>query len=1219
MDNQTAQAFADFERFLMGQSAPALVGHALATVVRQDMRVVAQVVVRRAYSTSQQDRLAVLLAVRNKVYDIFFYRIVRFRRIYEFFPRFERAIIEVAPEGDRDAIAALFKRYPWQEIRPIGDIRDPRELALENRPDASVSADRFNEELYRNATHQILSAERRFQFSDNALQQNVAQSQAQVSEVFDDFVGLIKDAILRREIMLANVADRDTVYKHQTQFQIESYMSQLADLGIALINDDFLEHGVQIFEVIQTLAVSTGLDMSQLRRLHAKSELLNTAKIVDYSANRTGPLLLRSVLSIFPEWRPQVLLDRLRTEGKQNERNIALTILEAYGRDVYPLIVDALERCDASVPWYFKRNLAYLLGRLVTDQPALRSRACQALAGHLRKDGVQQVNAEIVTALGAIHNDQAVTALVGRLAQFTPDFGKTPESTDVVNRILAALIDIQTEPSLKAAVEFCDSHGLLEQYHEQLSRIALPESIRTAFETAIRKELRKLKMSFSLFGDARAVRGRLLALGSAEVPDVGALCDEVQAGLPADHEIAQVAARLRDIPAPPPPLGYDRAFHGLIQQGNLAEALSYAFESGIGGCLEISTRGGIQCQVSLRNGEVWHASAPSLFSNDLDAFFWIFALDRTTIGTLRFDPSRVPTDPRTLEPATPRLIREGLFRAKHVQQTIGSILSPESRFRRRQPSLPDKGFQTTGQLGPYQAVWACIANFVDLKTISDATQLSEHEIYRVLFDLLRQNLLEVETGGVDRQLATIDDALTALGLFLRRIEQNPTFFQSYQSGSEVCAYLSNEARDETIRSVAWALHTFLQRAYTLRQVLTPQKVDFCNRVLGLVSVYLRSGSDSDRRELLDFLDIYLPEEDRWPEPAQDEDAFIKSLLEQIENIDALNDPFDEMPDLRNADAGREIVDTLDEALAGTLGGDDGIGDIRSPRELLGESANEYAKPIRDFVREVERNLEAHRETPSAWLGLVQSPLELLVVAADRAGETDVRDCAARLDRAFKQQRQTESDVLTPAFCGYVLTEYRHLAELLPATFATTLPNEDVAAKKETLLVKFLLRQVPEVDDRVVNRVLLAGFNKFADVAETPPDELSRAVGISRGLADKIFMKIYQYEDLYHHGDEPQAHAKLLAYYAISLNVLKEIHGSIGRLAQQPAAGRERKEQLMSDRQRALWGLFALLCLRNEIDLIEKLQKTVFEQRIKMLEDYFAELSAEPFPARRARK
>ena len=152
MDNQTAQAFNDFESFLRGERAPALVGYALATVIRQDVRVVADAVLRRAYENGAQDRISGLLAARNKVFDIFFYRVVRFRRVYEFFPRFERAILAGAPPGDRPAIEELFRRFPWQEIRPLGSLGDPEELALEVRGEASVTPERFNEDLYRNAT-----------------------------------------------------------------------------------------------------------------------------------------------------------------------------------------------------------------------------------------------------------------------------------------------------------------------------------------------------------------------------------------------------------------------------------------------------------------------------------------------------------------------------------------------------------------------------------------------------------------------------------------------------------------------------------------------------------------------------------------------------------------------------------------------------------------------------------------------------------------------------------------------------------------------------------------------------------------------------------------------------------------------------------------------------------------------------------------------------------
>lgn len=1219
MDNQTAQAFAEFERFLSGMSAPALVGHSLATVIRQDVRSVADVVVRHAYSGGAPDRLASLMTARTKVFEVFFYRIVRFRRVYEFFPRFERAILEVAPQADRPAIAELFKRYPWQEIRPIGTFQDPREFALENRPEANVSTDAFNEEIYKNATHQILSAERRYAFDDPAIRENVAHYQAQVTEVFDDFVSLIKDALLRQEIMLANTADRDVEYANQPRFQIENYISQLADLAIALFNDDFLEHSVQTFGILRSLATSSDIEVVRLQKIHSKIELINRQRLIQYCSGRTGPLLLRSVLPIFPQWHPEQLLAQLAQEQDQQERDLALTILGAYGRDVYGQVVDALERGDGSTPWTYRRSLVYLLGHLATDQVAHKARAVQAIAPQLRKDGVQAVNAEVVNTLSAIRTEQAGDALIAKLAQFGSDFGKSPEATDVCNRIVPALLEVRTDAALKTAVDFCLAHNLADKHHDAFARVLLPDALRAELEANVRREIRKMRLSFSLLGDASRTRAKLLLLGSASIPDVGALCDEIAKAFPPHHELATAVARLREIPPPPPPLSYDRAFHRLLEDRNVPEALSYAFEAGMGGRLDVQTKGGIVGEIALRKGEVWHATVPTLFSKDPDAFYWMLALERGTIADARFDAARIASDARTLTAPTADLIREGLFRSKHVQQTITSILSPESRFRRRQQDFPETRLQTTGQLGPYKAVWVCLGHSVDLTTIAGATGLSEHEIYRVLFDLLRQDLLEVETGGVDRQLATLDDALTALTLFLRRIQAHPTFFQSYQSAAEVCAYLSNEATDETVRSTAWALHTYLLNAFNLRRVLSAENVSFCEKVLAQMSTYLRSGSDTDRRELLDFLDIYLPEENRWPVPAQNEDAFIQSILEQIENIDGVNDPFDAVASVGGEEAAEAVAQTLDDALSGRLGTDEGSIDIRTPIEMLADSAVEYAKPLKDLIREIERNMQTNRETPNAWLTQAVPALELLMRLAQRAEAASVLEIASRLDRAFRQQRQTGSDVLTPAFCNYVLNEYKRLSEVLPTAFSTEAVAANVELRKRMLFLKFVLRQVSEVDDALVSRLVVAGFTTFEDLAETRPDELARASGIDRKLADKIFMKIYQYEDLYFHLDDPQAHAKLLAYWAISLNVLKEIQTSLEKMAAYGDQMRDRKQKLMADRQRALWGLFALLCLKDSLDTIERLQRMVFEQRIQALEECFQTLSAEPFPTARRRR
>jgi hypothetical protein len=1214
MDQQTSQAFAEFKRFLRGQAAPALVGHALATVVRQDMRAIVDAVLREAYAMRGVDLMEALLAVRAKVYEIFFFRVVRFRRVYDFFPRFERAVVAAAPGADRDRIAELFRKNPWQEIKPIGTFRDPRELALGSRSRAEVDPNAFNEKLYRNATHEILSADKRYTFDDAELRDEVAGYQEQVTEVFDDFVSLIKDALLRREIMLSNVADRNLTYTDKPRFQVEFYLGQLSDLAIALLNDDFLEHSVQIFGIIRALADSSGIDIGRLDKIHAKSRLVNRQKLADYCATRTGPLLLRTILPFFPLWRPEPLLEQLAREEERSARELALTLVKAYGRDGYPQVVDALERCDPAAPQHYRRNLVYLLGTVPTDHGPLKARAVQALALNLKRDGSHQINLEVVEALGSIRAEAAVDALVAKLAQLEPDFNRAPELTDVCHRIVDTLVETHVDRALRAAVEFCERHNVLDRHHEALSRVTLPEPIRHSLEAEIRREMRKMRMSFSLLGDSYAVRSRLLALGSATQPDVAELCDEIAASFPPSHELVAAVEQLRNTPTPPPPLAYDRAFHELLVERNLPEALAYAFEAGSSGKLELQTRGRIECSIWLRKGEVWHAAVPALFTQEDDAFFWIFALEKQAIAAIRFDPSKPLNDARTLRASTPDLIREGLFRAKHVQQTIGGILSPESRFRRKDEAAADDYFARSGNPEQDRAVWVALDGDADVKGIVAATGLSEHEIYRALFDLVRENLIAIEASAPDRQLATVDDALTALGLFLRRIEAHPTYFQSYQSAAEVCSYLANEAEDEALRSAAWALHTYLLNAFTLRRVLTPQSIEFCTRVLNLVGVYLKSGAEVDRRELLDFLDIYLPEENRWPEPPPDENAFIQSILEQIENIDGYNDPFDEvaLPPMDGAGA------VLDEEM---LGLEPVVG--QTAEDALASAARSYAKPIKDFAREIERSLASGREVPSEWLELAAPPVELLLVAAERARVPSVRETASGLERAIRQQRQTGSNVLTPAFCRYVLTEYQKLANALPSAFALTATSEEVAALKETLLVKFLLRQVPEVDDEVVNRVLVAGFDRFDELVQTPPETLAGDAGLAPALAEKIFMKVFQYEDLYFRPREPGAHAKFLAFFAICLNVLKEIHASVERMAaiEGPATGDGggnggaggRRQSLLADRQRALWGLFALLCMRDDLDTIERIQKAVFEQRIRMLEDYFQRLSAEPFP------
>jgi hypothetical protein len=120
-------------------------------------------------------------------------------------------------------------------------------------------------------------------------------------------------------------------------------------------------------------------------------------------------------------------------------------------------------------------------------------------------------------------------------------------------------------------------------------------------------------------------------------------------------------------------------------------------------------------------------------------------------------------------------------------------------------------------------------------------------------------------------------------------------------------------------------------------------------------------------------------------------------------------------------------------------------------------------------------------------------------------------------------------------------------------------------------------------------------------------------GIPLEQAEQICMKFYQYRNIYYVDGDAEYDQKFLAMFDLNLRMLKEIHIEIEQLAVAEQEGnqsaKEKKDQLIPERQRMLWSLFIPLCIKEEYDLIEMIQQSLYEMRIKLLEDYLARLSA----------
>jgi hypothetical protein len=1217
MAGHVAQSFKDFHEFLSGRRAPALIGQSLATVVVQDPRDVARSVASWAYANPSPDRFTALVSARDKVFDIFFYRVVRFRRIYDFFDRFEQALVETIPEADRPYLSKLLDESPWRQIRPLGSFRDPLEYALEKRRRATPQRDRFNDDFYRNATHQILSVEKRHTFEDERTESLVSLYQSQLASVFDDFVDLIKDPQQRQEILLANTADRHAAYAQKSRFDIGNYVPQLMEFVVALINDDFFEHGMQAFGVVRQIHKDFNIDMQGgSQRFKAQSDLINRQKLAEYTASPTRPVLLRPFLPIFEPWTPRQLLETMLLEQERRARKLAVSLLESYGSEIYELVVERLASCTSDTPWYYVRNLAYVLGRIVTGNDQLKHRAVRSLAPYLAPDGLRQVNLQVAAALGFIGSDEAIAVLVGKLEEFGKRFSE-PEVAEIAHKIVSTLLGATNDRGIEAACQFCLARNIVTQHREELARASLPESLRTSLVGQIRQSFKKVKLTRSLLGNAAGASMLVAAFGRSGYPEVDELCREIVAALPKHNPLAAEASRILATPPPPPAIASDRLLNAYLLRSDVPLALCYALDAGISGRIEIQTREGTECWIDLAHGQVIAAEVSDSLIENERALYWIALLEPRDIASIRFTPAgqRV-LEFGTIKTPTSDLLRDVLFQRAEVRQIVDGIISPESRFKRRNVHPIYTDFSRLDEPEKYLAVWRAVGEEADIKTIRSVTGLSRHDIFRILLYFHRRNMLSVDAATIDPTTARATDAVATIEVYVRRIEQRPLQFRFYHTAAEGCAFLERQPVDEIVRNAAAALGAYLTDAYRSHRAFVAEDIAICRRTLDLVAQYHRSRNAADLQALADYVAFAFASVST---PATSVRFEPQPFLEQLENIAFCNDPFEPTDKELDEDAIAAIVEAIEHALAASGVSQDLLVEGEQPTstetsimlEIFRDVATGYTKPIKDFVREIKRSLAMGDPVSSGWLLVIEPSIRLLsrVAAATHVGE--VETSLTSIAYAISEHPHSVREVPS-LLADLMLEEHRRLAEIAPLAFALDLSDDMLTVKKSELLATFILRQMEGVTDEILARLAIASLTTFEAFLDTFPEDIVVAAEIDPTLAEAIFMKFYQYQDLYRFEGDPGGHPKYAAMFEIGLSTLKELCVELERIAAAENAGREvdqtKKRSLLANRQRALASLLTLLCLRGQYDRIEVIQTAPFEIRILLLDEYYAEFS-----------
>ncbi len=1222
-DEALQPAIVDFEAFLAGQRAPALVAASLVTVLQSDTRTVSWITLNWVSKAAQRqpgaNPLDILMAARAKVFDIFFYRVVRFSQIHQFFPRFEKYLVELCPPAYRPHLEALLREHPWEQLRPIGEMRERAMFAFEKRAEVQVQEETFNENIYRNATHNVLSADRRFEFADEQTSADVASYQGKVGSLVGDFVGLVTDKRARQEIIAANEADKNAEYENKRRFNLEDYLAQSVDLAVAFFNDDFLPQACQMMDLVEQLAEARNFSLEKSQRIQGKAKLFSGRKIDEYGGAKLSRLLMGDVLSRFTAWRPETLFQQLFDEPERRVRRALLSVLEANGERVYPALLQQLEYCTPATPWYYIRNLIFLLGRIVSPKPDERARAVALISQHLHARGVRQVNAQSVTTLSFIGGEAASECLQAKLTEFKRH--DDPVSRDLADKIAMALVALDDPQAMEVSLD----HALKrwsDEYVERFAQTLLsPPTI--AFLTGrVRAEVNKLKRSFAFLGNTEGAVKILRCLAYQYNDEVKALCQEAVASLTPRNALHIAARQLLESATPaPPPLAVDRSLNRLLVQKNLPEAFVYAWEAGLTGHFHITLTDNAECRLDIALGSVTHASVPAFFLEANNAFYWLFMLDPREVALAYFD-AKTPPAARNITLETPLLFHEALLQRSELKQLSNTTIKPDSSFAQRPVSALLLHFKDAPDPKLCRVVWDALSEPANIETLQQRTRLGKYELYKQLFYLIRQNFVAVDVLRVGTDAGALADGLKMLDENLKRIRRKPLLFAPYKAAAEICAETSRATPDEAMQATFMTLGAYLKAAYDERRFLVAAMIDACDRALELVRQYLKTKQASDKKALLDYLgftfQVSADVASVAPLPAE------TSTLQKLENIQLINDAFDDAAEALFDDASvDDLFDNLDSILtAQGLGGggsatlDAGLTEREEAMlmELYDNIAVAYVKPLKDFMREIQLNQKIKRRTSLEWIEMVEPSVNLLHGSAEKMGYKKICVALKEMQQALQSQKDVPDQAyFTEAALHDIQAAYERLAEMLPKTFALDLSESDLNSKKEVLIVKFILKQIPEINEKLMNRIILAGLSTFDKFMHSSPDEIAAVTGLSKRQGEDVFMKFYQYRHIYYRHDDEAYRDRFYDMFDVKLSLLRELHLEIEALTEEHRRVKKpeleaRLEGLKQDRQRLLWGLFILLCIKEEYDLIESIQQSIYDVRIQKLEAYLAKLA-----------
>ena len=264
--------------------------------------------------------------------------------------------------------------------------------------------------------------------------------------------------------------------------ELNDRFRELITTAVDEFNNGSLGRAVTVIDLAQRMISQKEVNVSlSANIIDQTAGKIDEDRLRKYAENEDKRLLLRRVLTFFPAYQIDNLMQDLIVEERRDRRRVILRLLMIHGDEGRRQAVDALEQAlsgNVPQPWFVQRNLIYLMRSIKPGDEADTDKEIDLLVRASVPGGELPLLREALTALGQIDHPRSVKTLVARVSDLEDVLlqkGNAAHQASEIQSLLDTAIKALIRFDSKEARQCVVTHGLKRrpEFGNSLSRLAM--------------------------------------------------------------------------------------------------------------------------------------------------------------------------------------------------------------------------------------------------------------------------------------------------------------------------------------------------------------------------------------------------------------------------------------------------------------------------------------------------------------------------------------------------------------------------------------------------------------------------------------------------------------------------------------------------------------------------------------------------------------------------